>query len=113
MQAGRFSITASQGKTFNFAFTVKTDGVAWDLTGYTARMQVRKSAVSSTKILNLVSPANITLTSEGRVTVSVAATAMADIAYGEYVYDIELESSGATVYPILEGKFLVRQEVTR
>jgi hypothetical protein len=113
MQAGRFSITATQGKTFNFSFTVKTNGTAWNLTGYTARMQVRKSAVSTGTVLNLVSPTNITLNSEGKVAVSVNATTMAGIAFGEYVYDIELESSNGTVYPTLEGKFLLRQEVTR
>lgn len=113
MQAGRFSITATQGKTFNFSFTVKTDGVAWNFTGYTCRMQVRKSAVSTTKVLDLVSPTNITLTSDGRITVSVSATTMAGIPFNEYVYDIEVESPDASVYPILEGKFLLRQEVTR
>ena len=113
MQAGQYNIKATQGKTFSFIFTIKTDGVAWNLSTYSARMQVRPSAVSTTKYLNLVSPTNIALTSAGQVTVSVNATVMAGIPFGNHVYDIELISAGNEVYSVLEGKFMVRQEVTR
>ncbi len=112
MQAGRYNILARQGKTFSFTFTIKTNNVPWNLTGYTARMQVRPSAVSSTKYLDLVSPTNISLNSTGQVTVSVSATTMAGIPFGTHVYDIELVT-GSEVYPVLEGNFAIRQEVTR
>lgn len=112
MQTGRYNIIARQGKTFSFVFTIKTNGTGWNLSSYTARMQVRPSAVSSTKYLDLVSPTNITLTSGGQVTVSVNATTMAGIPFGTHVYDIELVSPSNIVYPVLEGKFAVRQEVT-
>jgi hypothetical protein len=113
MQAGRYNILARQGKTFSFVFAIKTNGQFWDLTSYSARMQVRPSAVSSTKYLDLVSPTNISLTDEGQVTISVTAENMADIPFGTHVYDIELVSAANEVYPVLEGKFAVRQEVTR
>jgi len=113
MQAGRYNILARQGKTFSFTFTIKTNGVGWNLSTYTARMQVRPSAVSSTKYLDLVSPTNISLNASGVVTVSVTAATMAGIPFGTHVYDIELVSAGNEVYPVLEGNFAVRQEVTR
>lgn len=112
MQTGRYNISARQGQTFNFSFTIKTDGTPWNLSTYSARMQVRPNNISSTKYLDLVSPTNITLTSGGSVSITVNATTMAGIVYGNHVYDIELESAGGTVYTVLEGKFQVRQEVT-
>jgi hypothetical protein len=110
MQTGRYNITARQGQTFTFSFTIKTDGVAWNLSTYIGRMHVKKTNISATRTLNLVSPTNITLTSAGLVTITVSAATMSDITYGDYVYDIELESAGGTVYTVLEGKFLVRQD---
>jgi hypothetical protein len=113
MQTGRYNISARQGQTFNFSFTIKTDGAAWNLSTYSARMQVRPSNISSTKYLDLVSPTNITLNSTGLVSITVSAAAMSAIVYGNHVYDIELESAGGIVYTVLEGKFQVRQEVTQ
>ena len=113
MDAGRYNITARQGATFSLTFTVSTDGSPWNLTGYSARMQVRAFATSSTKLLDLVSPTNITLNSSGVCTITVGATTMAGLPAGSHLYDIEFETSGGVVYPILEGKFIVRQEVTQ
>ena len=113
MSAGIYNIKADQGSTFVFSFTITTDDVAWDLTGYSARMQVRSSTQSTTKILDLVSTTNITLTNLGVVTVTVSATAMAAIASGNFVYDLEVQSGGGIVTRLLQGKFTVTPEVTR
>ena len=112
MDAGKYNIVARQGATFSLSFTISTDGAPWDLSSYTARMQVRPFASSATKYLDLVSPNNITLTALGVCTITVSASDMSDIPAASHVYDIEFESAGGVVYPILEGKFVVRQEVT-
>ena len=39
--AGKYNTVAEQGATYNLNFTVATDGVAWNLSTYTA--QDRKS----------------------------------------------------------------------
>lgn len=113
MSAGIYNIKADQGSTFIFSFTITTDDVAWNLNGYSARMQVRASTQSTTKILDLVSTTNITLTNLGVVTVTVSATAMAAIASGNFVYDLEVQSSSGIVTRLLQGKFTVTPEVTR
>lgn len=113
MAAGRYNIIAEQGSTFTLQFTVDTDGVPWDLTSYTARMQVKESTNTATKFLDLTSGAgDITLDSVGVVVVTVSATRMAAVPAGRHLYDIELVSSGSVVTRILEGKFTVRAEVT-
>lgn len=113
MAAGRYNITAEQGSTFTLNFTVDTDGVAWDLSTYTARMQVREAVAAVDKYLDLTSAAgDITLNASGNVVVTVSATRMAAVPAGRHVYDIELVSAGGVVTRILEGRFVVSPEVT-
>lgn len=113
MSAGKYNITADQGSTFKLDFTVTTDGAGWNLSTYSARMQVRTSVGASDTLLSLVSPTNITLGSSGAVSITVSATTMAGIVAGRFVYDFEVESAGGEVTRILEGKFTVKAEVTR
>jgi hypothetical protein len=109
-----YNISVYQGDTFTLQFTIDTDGVPLDLTSYTAAMQVRPFASSTTKILDLVSPAGITLGGNtGQVSVNVSATTMAAAAVGRHVYDFELTSPGGIKTKILVGAFIIIQEVTR
>ena len=110
--AGRYNIVRTQGDTFTLSFTVATDGVAWDLSSYTCRMQVRRSTSATTTLLDLESPTDITLTSLGGVSITASASVMSDLPVGKWVYDIELESGGGEVTTILSGRFIVQAEVT-
>lgn len=114
MATGKYNITANQGETFNFSFTISTDGTPWDLTGYTARMQVRTTVEATDKLLDLTSSSGITLGgAAGTVAILVSATNMAALIAGRHVYDFEVVSGSGTVTRILEGKFAVKAEVTR
>jgi len=108
--SGKYNIVADQGATFNLNFTIATDGVALNLTGYTFAMQVRRSSNSSTALLNITSA---TMTSVGTVAVTVSAATMNDVPAGRWVYDIELTSSSGTVTRYLEGRFIVKAQVTQ
>jgi hypothetical protein len=108
--SGKYNIVAEQGATFNLNFRVETDGTAWNLSDYTFAMQVRRSTSSSTTLLNITSA---TMTSLGRVSVTVSAATMSDVPAGRWVYDIELTSSGDEVTRILEGRFIVSPQVTQ
>jgi len=108
--SGKYNIVADQGATFNLNFTIATDGTPWNLTGYTFAMQVRRSTNSSTALLNITSA---TMNSSGNVAVTVSATTMNTVPPGRWVYDIELTSSGGQVTRILEGRFIVKAQVTQ
>lgn len=108
--SGKYNIVADQGATFNLNFTVATDGTPWNLTGYTFAMQVRRSANDANTLLNITSA---TMTSVGHVSATVSAATMADVPAGRWVYDIELTSSGGQVTRILEGRFIVKAQVTQ
>ena len=89
-----------QGVTFVQNMTWKIDSNAVNLSGYTARMNVRTSRSGRV-------PANIlvlAITSDDAITLGGAA--------GTYAYDLELESAGGEVTRLLSGTFTVSPEVT-
>ena len=108
--SGKYNIVAEQGATFNLNFRVETDGTPWNLTGYTFAMQVRRSTSATTTLLNLTSA---TMTSVGHVSATVSAATMNTIPPGRWVYDIELTSVAGEVTRILEGRFIVKAQVTQ
>lgn len=116
MDAGTYDIVARQGSTFHLETAFETDdGEHIDLTGYTARMQVRRSASDTdTPVLTLTTEnSRIALGgTAGTVVLSVDAVTMASVPAGHYAYDVELVS-GSVVTPYLNGAFEVQAEVTR
>ena len=109
-----YKITARQGSTFSKTLTwiVARDPV--NLTGWTARMQVRESVDSPTVALEATtSNGRITLGgAQGTIEITISAADMEDMEAGNYVYDLELVS-GSEVTAILAGRFTVNAEVTR
>ena len=114
--AGIYNIIADQGATFTRQLTWNdSSGSAVDLTGYTARMQVRTS-------IDAAGAATLSLTTEngrivlggtaGTIMLSAEATATQAVTAGSYVYDLELVS-GSTVTRLVQGSFTLRGEVTR
>ena len=72
----RFDITINQGATFELTITWKDSaGTAINLSGYTARMQVRETYSSATSIVSLTNAAGITLGgAAGTVAILISAT---------------------------------------
>jgi hypothetical protein len=115
MQPGKVNFKTPQGSTFTRTIVYKVDSSAVNLTGYTARMQVRKSVNDSSILLSLAtSTGEIVITGgTGTITLTVAASVMAALAAGSWVYDLEITSGGGIVSRLIEGKFIVTPEVTR
>lgn len=107
-----YNLVCPQATTFEFQFRPQTDGVNWDLTGYTATMTVRPFAGSTTTTL-------LATTANGKIVIdTVAANVTVNFSAEEtlikaesYVYDLMLYS-GDVVTRLLEGKFLVSAGVT-
>lgn len=115
MTPGKYNMVCPQGATFNKVMTYSINGVDVDLTGYSARMQVREKYNSTTKNLDLTtSNGGIVLGGEdGTITINVTATQTAALVAKDYVYDLEIVSSSNIVTRLIEGKFIVTPEVTR
>lgn len=113
--AGRYNFQVDQGSVFDVSLTYKVGGTAIDLTGWTARMQVRATVDSSTVLLDL-STANdrIRVGSGGLIRLVLDDTDTAALDWQRGVYDLELTNpTGDTLPKLLRGYVLVRPEVTR
>jgi hypothetical protein len=112
--AGSYNFTIEQGATFNLLMTWRIDNVPVNLTGYTARLQARIDVDETDTILSLTTGAGITLGgAAGTITLDQTATQTALLPKGEYVYDLELQSSGGIVTRLLQGELNISAEVTR
>jgi hypothetical protein len=115
MAAGIYDITIEQGATFQLSATWKDSaGVPVNLTGYSARMQVRPSYESEETLASLTSAGgNITLGGAlGTIIATISATDTQKLNIQEGVYDLELEIGGV-VTRLLQGKATISWEVTR
>lgn len=111
-----FDITINQGATFELTVTWKdSTGAAINLTGYSARMQVRETYSSSSTIVSLTNGSGITLGgAAGTIAILISATTTAALtAPFSGVYDLELVSAGGVVTRLLQGAATVTPEVTR
>jgi hypothetical protein len=111
----KVSLTCKQGATFTRRITYKSNGVIVNLTGYTARMQVRPSYAYESSVLtvDLTTGSGITITGAiGAIDLAITAGVTAAITAGNYVYDLEVVAPNGTVTRLLEGPFIVTPEVT-
>lgn len=114
MAAGAHDFTIEQGATFEPVITYRDpEGVAIDLTDYTARMMAKEKHDSESYI-NLTTENNgIVLGGvEGTIQLSLSAEATGAIEVDRGVYDLELVT-GEKVYRLLRGHILLDREVTR
>ena len=114
--SGTHNWTIEQGANWSRRVTWLVADVAVNLTGYTARMDVRLRHSSADKVLALSSSPAAGITLGGMAgTIDLALTAAQTAAIGEglYVYDLELVSSTGVVTRLLEGTVTVTPETTR
>jgi len=116
MTAARRNIIIEQGATFTYNLIYKdSEGTPVNLTGYTARMQVRKNVNSSDTLLDLNTEngAIVLGGSAGTIDITASATETASINSKIGAYDLEIESSSGVVKRLVEGDVTINPEVTR
>lgn len=117
--AAQHDIRVEQGATFEQAFVYNDVGppkVPIDLTGHTARMQVRKSHDDDVTIFDKTdSDPEITLGgASGTITLLfLPVDTEAFPAPFKGVYDLELIDGSGKVTRLIEGEFFITPEVTR
>lgn len=117
MPAAWYDIVMEEGSQFNLSFTWKDKtGAAINLTGYSARMQVRESVEAASTLLSITSATEITLGgAAGTVVVVISAVVMAalDFKYGYYDLELLAAASEINAVRVIEGKVKFTKEVTR
>lgn len=106
------NIPIDQGSSFASVVTVQdAAGLAFNLTGYTVRGQIRKSYASTSYVAFScgVQPGVI-----GKIQITLSAAQTAALKAGRYVYDIEIvETASGAVTRVVEGQVEVTPRVTR
>lgn len=114
--AAKVNLRVNQGATFRHKLTwLTTEGVAIDMTGYTARMQARVSVENPTAIITLTTEnGGINVTPLlGEVNLFISALATSQITTKKLVYDLEVQSPTGEVTRLAMGNIDVSMEVTR
>lgn len=117
MLAGRYNIVCDQGSTFVREIEIMdSDETPYNLTGYTARMQVRREVESTGTPLIELTTTNGRLSISGAlgiITMSLTPTETAALTRSGY-YDLEIvQTSTGKVFKVLRGEFRLEKEVTR
>lgn len=116
MTPGLVNFVCPQGTTFRRTLTYKIDQTPVDLSGYSARLQVREAYYSDNYLVSLSSGSigGITLGgSAGTIDIIIDAETTSSFTTGNHVYDLEIVSPSDYVDRIIEGAFTVTPEVTR
>ena len=114
MAAGTYNITIEQGAKWSRVLTVATDAEPWDLTGWDARMQIRKK-VGGDLYAELTVGDGITLGGdEGTITLTLGATTTAALTFSQGRYDLELipPAGEDDALRLLQGVVILSKEVT-
>jgi len=116
MTAGAYTIVIEKGATY------PTDPMTWkdssgnaiDLTGYTARLQMRE--IDNVALILTLTTENGGITlggTAGTIVLNISAATTSAITQSDGIYDLEVVSSSGTVTRLLEGSVQFRAEVTR
>ena len=112
MSAARYNLVIDQGSDFAINFTVKDNGSVKNLTGYSARAQMRTSKTASSVAATFACA--ISTPSNGTITMSLANSVSTPLVAGTYVYDLEIfTANNSSVTRLIQGSVDLTQEVTR
>ena len=114
MMAGTYNFEVEAGASFDRSLQWKSDGVAVNLTGCTARLMARTSYNNANTTLALTSPSaclSISNATTGNIAINLDPATTANLVNG--VYDLEVVFGGGSVKRLLTGTLTVSPEVTR
>lgn len=117
MSQGIYNMTIEQGSTFKLSLVYKNHlNAIVDLTGYSARMQIRSTLSASTKLFEVTTdtPEQLWIVpSAGQINIKIPHTSTSALAPSIAVYDLEIESSEGEVIKLIKGRCRIEGEVTR
>ena len=112
MTAANHNLTIDQGSDFVIDLVISDEGVVKNLTGYSARAQMRTT--KSASAIAATFTCTVTDASAGTVKVELPNATTSAISPGKYYYDLELfTASDAIVARLMQGTVILTPEVTR
>lgn len=106
------NLDIDQGSDYQTTITVEgSNGLPFDLTGYSARGQIRRNYTSTTAY-NFT--ATITDPTDGEINIFLDHSVSAAMKAGRYLYDIEIvQSSSSDITRVIEGQVEINPRITR
>lgn len=114
MTAANYDFQIEQGATFKRVLELKdSSNVAINLTGYSAKMQIRQQ-VDSAVITELTNSSGLAITPLlGKIEINISATATLAYTFEFATYDLIITSAGGEVTRIIEGSITLDPAVTK
>jgi hypothetical protein len=111
MPAAYINLYIEQGTTYSTVITLDDSyNNAYNLTGYTANSEIRKSYYSANITASFTTSINV---SSGQITLSLPANTTTNISPGRYVFDTKITDTNSNVTRILEGIAEISPSVSR
>lgn len=112
MTAARYDLVIDQGSDFALEFTVSESGTVKNLTGYSARAQIRPTKASET--LTATFTCTIPVGTDGKINMDLSNSITDAVVAGLYQYDLEIFTlEDTSVQKLLHGEVTIKQGVTR
>ena len=114
MSAGTYNMVIEQGATFVRIFRWLSDSTPVNLTGASAKMQVRETTESSVLFEASTSNGRLSIADalgEITLTITAAESTAFDWLFGKY--DLEVTTAAGTVYRLIQGTISISSEVTQ
>ena len=112
MTAATHNLTIDQGSDFAIDLVVKEDNAIKNLTGYSARAQMRNTKGASAVAATFT--CTVPNASAGEVKMQLTNSASSAISAGKNYYDLEIyTASDVIVSRLMEGTVILTPEVTR
>ena len=109
------NFTIKQGSEWSRTIILKDDsGTVINLSGYTAKMQIRKEKDKTSQLYDELSTTNsrITITAvEGKLVLSIASSVSDKYRFTKAYYDLEI-IQGSSITRILQGNIIINKNVT-
>lgn len=113
MAAATYNLSIDQGSDFILDLTVKEGGAVKNLTGYSARAQLRSKKSDATLAASFICTVKDPATS-GQISIELPNSVSSALTAGRYFYDLEIYTANDnTVKRLIQGEAVLNQEVTR
>lgn len=114
IEAATYQIVCPQGGTFNVVMLWAIDGTPVNLTGYSAKLEVKTTYSAAAALITAESSTGeIVLDATNNITVTIPASVTAAVPAGNYVYDLKVWTGATpTVTRLIQGKWQHTAEVS-
>lgn len=108
----RENLKIYKGSRYEHTLNVQEDGVAWPMSGYTARMHFRTDYDTTTTLFEATTSDYLSIGTYS-VKIDIPGSVSTLWSFEEAVYDLEIVDGSDNVYRLIQGTVRAMPEVTR